>query len=130
MSAFLYLFFFFNDTATTEIYTLSLHDALPIYLDLIADPAHQRRPAGPVVLGQRVLDGDDREVGEPLLIDGGHLVSGFGRTLPGVAAVVEELRAGHVQRQRDVGAEPEAGRLHGGGDQLQRGAVGRQVRGE
>src|SRR5947199_10719178 len=27
-----YIFFFFNDTATTEIYTLSLHDALPIYL--------------------------------------------------------------------------------------------------
>src|SRR2546429_9896971 len=25
-------FFFFNDTSTTEIYTLSLHDALPIYL--------------------------------------------------------------------------------------------------
>src|SRR5690349_24551347 len=30
-SSFLF-FFFFNDTATTEIYTLSLHDALPIYL--------------------------------------------------------------------------------------------------
>src|SRR2546430_11131529 len=32
MSCFLlfHLFFFFNDTATTEIYTLSLHDALPI----------------------------------------------------------------------------------------------------
>src|SRR5574344_2886736 len=28
---FCFLFFFFNDTATTEIYTLSLHDALPIY---------------------------------------------------------------------------------------------------
>src|SRR2546426_7399793 len=27
-----YFFFFFNDTATTEIYTLSLHDALPICL--------------------------------------------------------------------------------------------------
>src|SRR3989475_693892 len=27
----LFLFFFFNDTATTEIYTLSLHDALPIW---------------------------------------------------------------------------------------------------
>src|SRR2546430_9377675 len=27
----LILFFFFNDTATTEIYTLSLHDALPIF---------------------------------------------------------------------------------------------------
>src|SRR5437870_13827140 len=26
-----YYFFFFNDTATTEIYTLSLHDALPIW---------------------------------------------------------------------------------------------------
>ena len=26
----LYIVFFFNDTATTEIYTLSLHDALPI----------------------------------------------------------------------------------------------------
>src|SRR5260370_35718608 len=28
------IFFFFNDTATTEIYTLSLHDALPICLGL------------------------------------------------------------------------------------------------
>src|SRR5438067_12533477 len=31
-SIFTFIFFFFNDTATTEIYTLSLHDALPIYL--------------------------------------------------------------------------------------------------
>src|SRR5438034_10334836 len=29
-SSFTFPFFFFNDTATTEIYTLSLHDALPI----------------------------------------------------------------------------------------------------
>src|SRR5207302_10559322 len=29
---FIFFFFFFNDTATTEIYTLSLHDALPISL--------------------------------------------------------------------------------------------------
>src|SRR2546426_5074378 len=28
--SFFFFFFFFNDTATTEIYTLSLHDALPI----------------------------------------------------------------------------------------------------
>src|SRR6266576_5884239 len=28
---FFFFFFFFNDTATTEIYTISLHDALPIY---------------------------------------------------------------------------------------------------
>src|SRR2546430_15016829 len=32
MHPYLVFFFFFNDTATTEIYTLSLHDALPIYL--------------------------------------------------------------------------------------------------
>src|SRR2546427_9632789 len=32
-----FFFFFFNDTATTEIYTLSLHDALPISLVRIAD---------------------------------------------------------------------------------------------
>src|SRR6266536_6510871 len=30
---FFFFFFFFNDTATTEIYTLSLHDALPIRLN-------------------------------------------------------------------------------------------------
>jgi len=35
-------FFFFNDTATTEIYTLSLHDALPIYFD---DPTYNRKLA-------------------------------------------------------------------------------------
>src|SRR2546430_6975322 len=32
------LFFFFNDTATTEIYTLSLHDALPISTDFLVAP--------------------------------------------------------------------------------------------
>src|SRR5574341_2293398 len=39
------LFFFFNDTATTEIYTLSLHDALPIYPkpQVRADSCHQRK---------------------------------------------------------------------------------------
>src|SRR2546425_6991982 len=31
---FFFFFFFFNDTATTEIYTLSLHDALPIWTKL------------------------------------------------------------------------------------------------
>src|SRR2546430_9630465 len=30
-NTFSFVFFFFNDTATTEIYTLSLHDALPIF---------------------------------------------------------------------------------------------------
>src|SRR3712207_9345279 len=34
-------FFFFNDTATTEIYTLSLHDALPIFPPRRASPARR-----------------------------------------------------------------------------------------
>src|SRR5690348_18280464 len=37
----LFSFFFFNDTATTEIYTLSLHDALPI------SPLARRPPRAP-----------------------------------------------------------------------------------
>src|SRR5256885_14998642 len=37
----IYTVFFFNDTATTEIYTLSLHDALPILL-LVRQPADGR----------------------------------------------------------------------------------------
>src|SRR2546426_10442846 len=46
------LLFFFNDTATTEIYTLSLHDALPIYSSwglnkvMSASPPTLRRPSG------------------------------------------------------------------------------------
>src|SRR3712207_7092219 len=32
-------FFFFNDTATTEIYTLSLHDALPISRSIVSPPS-------------------------------------------------------------------------------------------
>src|SRR3712207_9424478 len=42
------IFFFFNDTATTEIYTLSLHDALPIFPDVRRPrlrPARQRAAA-------------------------------------------------------------------------------------
>src|SRR2546430_16985252 len=38
------IFFFFNDTATTEIYTLSLHDALPISAGSVARAARGRRP--------------------------------------------------------------------------------------
>src|SRR3712207_9536504 len=73
--------FFFNDTATTEIYTLSLHDALPIYgavledllravrLRLQHEPAGHPRDAhadGPWLRRFRQLDGHrpDRLRGE------------------------------------------------------------------
>src|SRR5258708_17284149 len=46
-----YFFFFFNDTATTEIYTLSLHDALPIsahrFDRLRRSETHVRASGGP-----------------------------------------------------------------------------------
>src|SRR2546430_16163824 len=43
------IFFFFNDTATTEIYTLSLHDALPIYVSPIREGGRTERfPVSPV----------------------------------------------------------------------------------
>src|SRR2546427_12899997 len=43
--AFTLFFFFFNDTATTEIYTLSLHDALPISASFSELPTRQRTTA-------------------------------------------------------------------------------------
>src|SRR6266567_7161965 len=45
---FQFFFFFFNDTATTEIYTLSLHDALPIFVA----PRHVERH---LLFGERTL---------------------------------------------------------------------------
>src|SRR6266436_8521404 len=47
--SFFLFFFFFNDTATTEIYTLSLHDALPIRSH--SRSARTRRRSGPKALG-------------------------------------------------------------------------------
>src|SRR5260370_5120381 len=52
----IHVFFFFNDTATTEIYTLSLHDALPIYevetqQAAQPEPNHFRRPHFCVIFG-------------------------------------------------------------------------------
>src|SRR2546425_12540509 len=56
-------FFFFNDTATTEIYTLSLHDALPIlHLDRVPDRRATRClrpvPSSAWPAARRHLDGD------------------------------------------------------------------------
>src|SRR5256885_12026982 len=41
----MFVFFFFNDTATTEIYTLSLHDALPICVRQAPSSYGGREPA-------------------------------------------------------------------------------------
>src|SRR5258707_4963275 len=55
------VFFFFNDTATTEIYTLSLHDALPIFpqhacsgfSDGEISPGPSRKPGQPLPLDRK-----------------------------------------------------------------------------
>src|SRR5205809_5490539 len=56
----LFFFFFFNDTATTEIYTLSLHDALPILgvrrAERLGEPAAEVRH-----LLRRRIRGEDRK---------------------------------------------------------------------
>src|SRR2546426_7337759 len=51
-------FFFFNDTATTEIYTLSLHDALPILSDTFAESnvPFLDMAANQIELGQKIAE--------------------------------------------------------------------------
>src|SRR2546422_10806747 len=51
-----FFFFFFNDTATTEIYTLSLHDALPIFHGGHGAPRRLHQRAGDVHHRQRDQD--------------------------------------------------------------------------
>src|SRR3712207_4235823 len=73
-------FVFFNDTATTEIYTLSLHDALPIFLGL---PADARFVDGQCIGGRRLGNADGRG---PVLRDAGRRAgSGGHRARPGLA---------------------------------------------
>src|SRR5256885_9751875 len=58
-----FIFFFFNDTATTEIYTLSLHDALPIsvaggsQVGHLAGAEHGVHGGGPAALGRAEAHG-------------------------------------------------------------------------
>src|SRR2546430_11794093 len=73
-STYFFLFFFFNDTATTEIYTLSLHDALPISL--------QRSTFGPILSAERR---------DPTF--------SLQRLLPGVAGARSEEHTSELQSQ-------------------------------
>src|SRR3712207_7245754 len=67
------MFFFFNDTAPTEIYTLSLHDALPIYRadDAVHGDAHAGLEAPDGRVGDRTeaaVDRDVRPAGRPVVL--------------------------------------------------------------
>src|SRR2546426_12321192 len=87
-----FLFFFFNDTATTEIYTLSLHDALPISLLL--------EQFDDLLIGERVLGVLVRHHFLDLGLDaaGAGVFAGRG----GEAAREEELQRQQAARRLDV----------------------------
>src|SRR5256886_15092898 len=80
-----FFFFFFNDTATTEIYTLSLHDALPIW----------RRPGDERLAGGRPRDRARRDARAPLR-RASHRLAGRprGRAAPGARAGLRRPRRG------------------------------------
>src|SRR2546430_17495323 len=60
----LLFFFFFNDTATTEIYTLSLHDALPIWSGFASFRTRCRRVGTSVPHTRRTADPHARKTPE------------------------------------------------------------------
>src|SRR3712207_9129070 len=97
------LFFFFNDTATTEIYTLSLHDALPISGD--------RGPVGRAaveLVGGAPVQGDRRGalvLGDPPRVEVGDVVgvdadAGLHRHRDVPGGRSEERRVGKECRSR------------------------------
>src|SRR3712207_7535011 len=71
-----FVVFFFNDTATTEIYTLSLHDALPIcYMPLGTDYQALEPEEGELHILIVVSNPTDEELGP--------VIPGLGPTVPG-----------------------------------------------
>ena len=80
-----FFFFFFNDTATTEIYTLSLHDALPIFNQVLltVEAAAQRglEVACVVLMGQKEPDASS--------LDNASLLRDFLPVLAGFKGVFE-----------------------------------------
>src|SRR2546422_11305389 len=113
-----YFFFFFNDTATTEIYTLSLHDALPILLltAMHVDHVGALQHGAKAAEVSAVRDGPDaareRERGHGLHAFPTHSVddpcvrSGKAREGDRVAAALELSR--HPGRPVGVGRPPAA----------------------
>src|SRR5260221_5277881 len=101
------MFFFFNDTATTEIYTLSLHDALPIYVSghprraEVADLYSWVRPriAVPVHgealhLAEHAALARKAGVPEQVICSNGDVV----RLAPGPASIVDEVPQGRLYK--------------------------------
>src|ERR1022692_5318475 len=96
--------FFFNDTATTEIYTLSLHDALPICCEVrVVDLAMNDVPRDMRTFGEIVMRGDNIMDGyykEPAATDA-VMTNGWMHT-GDMAVWDEENYIQIVDRQKDI----------------------------
>src|SRR6266566_7357067 len=81
------VFFFFNDTATTEIYTLSLHDALPFFyagLSLIVIGTGLLKPNASTLVGSLYEQEDERrDAGFSIFYMGINLGALFGPIVAG-----------------------------------------------
>src|SRR3989454_9834306 len=105
-NSYLSVFFFFNDTATTEIYTLSLHDALPICPECVGGAKNQevRTQLGP--RGPRMLARESTNGSQVLLAGLGYGTSKSTRapgTRPGPFAPTKLVRSRHVSCAGDPG---------------------------
>src|SRR2546426_1199412 len=109
-------FFFFNDTATTEIYTLSLHDALPIS-SLDADDAESPNERGAERATRRIGETQDDPRGRGVLLR--PIVPS--RTRPQGAAEAHDAGLAHGGYQRGRRRGPGAARFVG----LREGPAGR-----
>src|SRR6266496_488714 len=99
-----FIFFFFNDTATTEIYTLSLHDALPI------STAARQRGGG---------DGEDERAPRRRRPRGCNVLcrtpAGAGKISPRSPGPLRKRPAPHPDWRRDEGVQEVEGRRGAGG---------------
>ena len=119
-----------SDEALREALRVRDEQVVADDLHLVADLGGEGRPALPVVLGQRVLDGDERVVRDEVGVVRGHVGGGLLLALERVRAVLEELGGGDVERERDVLAGREAGLADRLDEQVERLAVAREVRRE
>src|SRR3989442_956980 len=101
-------FFFFNDTATTEIYTLSLHDALPISLE--ADGRRRLRAHRGAAERPRDVAGEDLDA-VPELDEPAQAVE---EALGSLARLDRQIRPAGVADEERVAGEDEPGLLAAG----------------
>src|SRR5207253_9340689 len=103
-------------------------DVVPDELDAIDELCGQQRPPVPVVLGQRVLERDDRVALDELREEPGHLFAALLPPLETVEAVPKDLARGRVQCDRDAVAM--SGAVGGLEDRLDRRLARIEVRRE